>query len=112
MRRPPISTRTDTLFPYTALFRSHHISRKAVRPLKRTALAGHIETKARGFKREALRTSPARTSKNFVEDVAHPEIGAFADADRQETVEPAIFGARGFENGGDSQIIEIGRAHV
>src|SRR3546814_4520910 len=24
IRRPPRSTRTDTLFPYTALFRSHH----------------------------------------------------------------------------------------
>src|SRR3546814_947089 len=23
LRRPPISTRTDTLFPYTTLFRSH-----------------------------------------------------------------------------------------
>src|SRR3546814_9468334 len=26
-RRPPRSTRTDTLFPYTTLFRSHSISR-------------------------------------------------------------------------------------
>src|SRR3546814_2149588 len=25
IRRPPISTRTDTLFPYTTLFRSRHI---------------------------------------------------------------------------------------
>src|SRR3546814_7755994 len=24
LRLPPISTRTDTLFPYTTLFRSHH----------------------------------------------------------------------------------------
>src|SRR3546814_2791682 len=24
VRRPPRSTRTDTLFPYTTLFRSHH----------------------------------------------------------------------------------------
>src|SRR3546814_11426793 len=27
IRRPPISTRTDTLFPYTTLFRSHHGAR-------------------------------------------------------------------------------------
>src|SRR3546814_20766232 len=26
IRRPPRSTRTDTLFPYTTLFRSHHLS--------------------------------------------------------------------------------------
>src|SRR3546814_4216457 len=27
IRRPPISTRTDTLFPYTTLFRSLHLER-------------------------------------------------------------------------------------
>src|SRR3546814_8675349 len=27
-RRPPISTRTDTLFPYTTLFRSHNFLKK------------------------------------------------------------------------------------
>src|SRR3546814_146908 len=31
LRRPPISTRTDTLFPYTTLFRSHY-GRKALAP--------------------------------------------------------------------------------
>src|SRR3546814_20962825 len=30
IRRPPRSTRTDTLFPYTTLFRSHFITRLAV----------------------------------------------------------------------------------
>src|SRR3546814_5232918 len=29
IRRPPRSTRTDTLFPYTTLFRSHHESHGA-----------------------------------------------------------------------------------
>src|SRR3546814_10295382 len=29
IRRPPRSTRTDTLFPYTTLFRSHYLSRSA-----------------------------------------------------------------------------------
>src|SRR3546814_5353445 len=28
MRRPPSSTRTDTLFPYTALFRSDHAEQR------------------------------------------------------------------------------------
>src|SRR3546814_8181066 len=28
IRRPPRSTRTDTLFPYTTLFRSHHLWRR------------------------------------------------------------------------------------
>src|SRR3546814_9982838 len=30
IRRPPRSTRTDTLFPYTTLFRSHDIAQRAV----------------------------------------------------------------------------------
>src|SRR3546814_6331335 len=29
IRRPPRSTRTDTLFPYTTLFRSIHLNREA-----------------------------------------------------------------------------------
>src|SRR3546814_8793866 len=32
IRRPPRSTRTDTLFPYTTLFRSSPISREGRRP--------------------------------------------------------------------------------
>src|SRR3546814_17481780 len=30
IRRPPRSTRTDTLFPYTTLFRSHSTTRDAI----------------------------------------------------------------------------------
>src|SRR3546814_17339381 len=32
IRRPPRSTRTDTLFPYTTLFRSHPPRRQAAEP--------------------------------------------------------------------------------
>src|SRR3546814_4740446 len=32
VRRPPRSTRTDTLFPYTTLFRSHHQLAFRMRP--------------------------------------------------------------------------------
>src|SRR3546814_1414077 len=32
IRRPPRSTRTDTLFPYTTLFRSHRPVRARLRP--------------------------------------------------------------------------------
>src|SRR3546814_11837157 len=34
IRRPPRSTRTDTLFPYTTLFRSHKIPEIVVRGLR------------------------------------------------------------------------------
>src|SRR3546814_19906186 len=42
IRRPPISTRTDTLFPYTTLFRSDLGDRKR----RRQALGGRVQRKA------------------------------------------------------------------
>src|SRR3546814_17163660 len=38
IRRPPRSTRTDTLFPYTTLFRSYHINRNP--PTTQRAVSG------------------------------------------------------------------------
>src|SRR3546814_1780951 len=40
IRRPPRSTRTDTLFPYTTLFRSHRRDRWPRPPFKRIAPFG------------------------------------------------------------------------
>src|SRR3546814_11123183 len=37
-RRPPISTRTDTLFPYTTLFRSHAMFERSANKLIGTCL--------------------------------------------------------------------------
>src|SRR3546814_1290789 len=39
IRRPPRSTRTDTLFPYTTLFRSRPQSRSPPRPVERPGRA-------------------------------------------------------------------------
>src|SRR3546814_13914434 len=41
IRRPPRSTRTDTLFPYTTLFRSHRDAAE-----QRTGNRLHVESKA------------------------------------------------------------------
>src|SRR3546814_10796187 len=51
IRRPPRSTRTDTLFPYTTLFRSHRFDQQA-RP---AAVAAEIEREIehRGIEGEA-----------------------------------------------------------
>src|SRR3546814_9013247 len=56
IRRPPRSTRTDTLFPYTTLFRSHHLQRRTVGAFLFVEVDGvdrqveHLETVARhGF---------------------------------------------------------------
>src|SRR3546814_18278633 len=45
IRRPPISTRTDTLFPYTTLFRSRSC-RPLVRPLR--SLGGSVRAHGPG----------------------------------------------------------------
>src|SRR3546814_13833213 len=37
IRRPPRSTRTDTLFPYTTLFRASHANRVPPQPHSRTS---------------------------------------------------------------------------
>src|SRR3546814_3742500 len=40
IRRPPRSTRTDTLFPYTTLFRSHYVYRRGAENGKRVQAMG------------------------------------------------------------------------
>src|SRR3546814_13548050 len=57
IRRPPISTRTDTLFPYTTLFRSQHVVKGG---LARTVgsddgqgFAGHNLQRHIGYRRNA-----------------------------------------------------------
>src|SRR3546814_1884097 len=44
IRRPPRSTRTDTLFPYTTLFRSEHTVRRSKRGQER---ASNVESMVR-----------------------------------------------------------------
>src|SRR3546814_2076429 len=56
IRRPPRSTRTDTLFPYTTLFRSsHELVGDQARPLSDTRRA-NILAANEGLAGEALRT--------------------------------------------------------
>src|SRR3546814_5784591 len=43
IRRPPRSTRTDTLFPYTTLFRSDTDELKAHPDMSVIELAGHVD---------------------------------------------------------------------
>src|SRR3546814_19951978 len=60
IRRPPRSTRTDTLFPYTTLFRSDElVHRDAARPqgLGKDAALARREAQAEGLHR--LRIEPA-----------------------------------------------------
>src|SRR3546814_3667235 len=61
IRRPPRSTRTDTRFPYTTLFRSQqararllpgHAAHVVGRPLPGLALLGHVEVEHAEFEAE------------------------------------------------------------
>src|SRR3546814_14454109 len=89
LRRPPRSTRTDTLFPYTTLFRSLLIG----------ALL-RLFTIQQGIARAGLRFG----LKAKVVPMYEPE--ACIDADKPADIEliEAIFAAR--------REAEIGRAHV
>src|SRR3546814_6355956 len=59
IRRPPRSTRTDTLFPYTTLFRSRALGRRAV-PLREI-----IETACEREEDEAGANDDAEDEQDF-----------------------------------------------
>src|SRR3546814_9443265 len=68
IRRPPRSTRTDTLFPYTTLFRSAGAHRHAgIAVAGRRVLARHGELDLAGARATAVGTDAQRRSK-----LAHP----------------------------------------
>src|SRR3546814_15081521 len=97
IRRPPRSTRTDTLFPYTTLFRSHVADIAIVGEMRleqsqlqiglhagRAVLIGFFDRSRPG--QQAMR----------VETVAHPEIGAAVEGEAQlarNAREPPTIGA-------------------
>src|SRR3546814_11006834 len=96
IRRPPRSTRTDTLFPYTTLFRSHQIG--AVTGLAWTEVGGELLT---------------------IEAVTVPGKGAIRTTGKlgevmNESVQAAFsyVKARSPGYGIKPSIFKIGRAHV
>src|SRR3546814_19198466 len=54
IRRPPISTRTDTLFPYTTLFRSFVLQRRQVVAVDRVGDLVGLLDRVRGDRGEGL----------------------------------------------------------
>src|SRR3546814_19584312 len=67
IRRPPRSTRTDTLFPYTTLFRSFRLEREAGRDRRAEAqdlrLHQCLRAPSRGPHRHPRRRSEEHTSE-------------------------------------------------
>src|SRR3546814_10807145 len=62
-RRPPRSTRTDTLFPYTTLFRSRRASRSARRSAPETSPRWYRRARCRNRRRNG--GGHARTTRRF-----------------------------------------------
>src|SRR3546814_6695088 len=65
IRRPPRSTRTDTLFPYTTLFRSEKAVRKVVTNRRRTAISPG--RKKLGERESGLKRSLGRSEEHTSE---------------------------------------------
>src|SRR3546814_11536503 len=76
MRRPPRSTRTDTLFPYTTLFRSG-ASRRARRgdSLARPSSQSSVAVSADGENWILLNASPDLRQQIFERRQLHPRDG-------------------------------------
>src|SRR3546814_2217865 len=73
IRRPPRSTRTDTLFPYTTLFRSRR--GQGARAATQTALAARGEAVIIG----AVGLQPRDLDMDAVRELGAREVGALGD---------------------------------
>src|SRR3546814_9529599 len=116
IRRPPRSTRTDTLFPYTTLFRSFAaLIEQLLRLHHRGARDFHLAIKVRGAVLERL-----KFADQLAELLAFLEVGdghvhrTLADADEFGHSAGAGDGEQRVENRlpGIDFADEIGRAHV
>src|SRR3546814_11863058 len=101
LRRPPITTRTDTLFPYTTLFRSLYsgsimVNGALALPNPVTVLLYRIYIPASGLPLNADVPLPALTLETAAGDVLVPS--------RAGCSEPVL--------GTVVNQLEIGRAHV
>src|SRR3546814_13455812 len=71
IRRPPRSTRTDTLFPYTTLFRSRHMAHEG--RAAGAVIVGEARLQAKIFgKRQACEEIVGQADEQTV-DVAQPQ---------------------------------------
>src|SRR3546814_3235003 len=71
IRRPPRSTRTDTLFPYTTLFRSPPVIVAELLPVSSCVCTSSIRT--RPSSTDTLTLSPSRRTENLVPSTVRSE---------------------------------------
>src|SRR3546814_1404820 len=119
IRRPPISTRTDTLFPYTTLFRSAHPlgqeagPKGAPRPPPQDHARDDEEQSAKP--RDADHPLAAVARKQMVMEVEDPQFGPLPLACPAGD-DVARLGGIGTRLLAEAELVEpeaqIGRAHV
>src|SRR3546814_5588121 len=82
IRRPPRSTRTDTLFPYTTLFRSPHAGDRdvVIQQIQGPRRKADLDAVARG--RLPQRLDQARTAAPGLHGQPAPELEAAVDLER------------------------------
>src|SRR3546814_2920770 len=108
IRRPPRSTRTDTLFPYTTLFRSQAAADASQETIVVTGIRGSLQRNL-DIKRNAA---------GVVDAISSEDIGKFPDSNVAASLQhlPGVSiqrsGARGEPQGITVRGFEIGRAHV
>src|SRR3546814_18487404 len=102
IRRPPISTRTDTLFPYTTLFRS-----------LAAGFAPQLGEERIARRRPLLFLERVEVDADRDRD-AFAADDTFAVAQRRDRIDEAAraFGHRRLHEMLVALIVEIGRAHV
>src|SRR3546814_3578535 len=88
IRRPPRSTRTDTLFPYTTLFRSEHPARRLLNSVAEACEGNEGETPAERTLLAKAEEVVQRLSMEFNENVAifqtlEEEFRCFMDQHRK-----------------------------
>src|SRR3546814_1046346 len=104
IRRPPRSTRTDTLFPYTTLFRSIHAAEKgwdhSLSPLCEQEAHGGHEDRVPGLEERG----DQREDKNCCEHARPGQSGKGVDGGKVAGSERDPW--RGMNGGGDNQEVE------
>src|SRR3546814_4195345 len=117
IRRPPRSTRTDTLFPYTTLFRSPRVAHAARRGELAMGKVVGVE-QAQRFRRPLDEVAAVVLEGLHAPEVDVPEVEGRPA--RLHPLRQRLAGAAGrldadrVEAGGDVEVgqLQIGRAHV
>src|SRR3546814_19982746 len=99
LRRPPRATRTDTLFPYTTLFRSNALMGERIVALQQKVYDHELEEKRQvALEKYSKKHAQERSTTGRAERIDSPKRPASAP--------------RGQNTPGDDPVVKIGRAHV